>query len=88
MENWCRAVHAVSLMDYSVLFSLKGFAVRYPLGNSLQLFAFQDLGIKWHICHVSCFATRFLRRGLRRGLNSEEVVDGSEGSSSLLNQVL
>mgnify|MGYP005650413743 CR=1 FL=1 len=86
MENWCRTIHVGNLMNHSVVVSLKGFVARSPLGNSLQFFAFQGLGIMWHICHASCFATRF-RRGLCRGLISEEVVDGSEGLSSLLHQV-
>ena len=57
--HWCGgADHTGSLMEVSVLFSLKRLAEKYPrnlpLGNPLPPFAIQNVGARWRVCHFSC----------------------------------
>ena len=57
LQQSCCAIHTWSLMNDSVLFSLKRLAERYPLGpllgNPLPPFAIQNVGVRWRVCHFS-----------------------------------
>ena len=91
LQMCCRRLLAGSLiMNYNVLFSLKGWAPRYPPGplpeKPLQI---ESVGRGCRPLQIESVAMRFRCRGPRAGFNNEEVASAAEGlCDSSLRQAL